>query len=401
MTVLDDLPTELLVIIIAKLHYLDAESLARTFSRRLYPLCLPFLRERIAFLRHARAMSNLFDGEGDLIGHPVDCKKYARSGVSGSYGSYNDFAALPEPYDLDFLELNGDMYWLQRHDEMAEIEDLYEGLSEYLLEEEVEEIMRELDRLLEQASALGLTVPKCFITFMRTHSSYHRLDKLEWAAPVGKLRKLHVCEGRCPKTQEGDEEGNNRDVKCQRPRDGYITAFQNTDNFLYYLYMDTTGTHCVLGVHPSDREWDESEVAVYGPQVELTSEETALGVLATPYYSNLSLWGYTFEHFIASIYFGTRAEALLDTGVFAEDQSEITIGHVPESHCEECRTERSNAVLEYSSRHFRSGSILEADEGILPSMPEEIKIYVGTLYGLDGQRNWRHRPLMRDVIVAN
>jgi hypothetical protein len=56
-----DLPIELLALVFRDLHSLDVECVARSYNKKLYSACLPLIRERIAFTKHAKYIVRVFD----------------------------------------------------------------------------------------------------------------------------------------------------------------------------------------------------------------------------------------------------------------------------------------------------------------------------------------------------
>jgi hypothetical protein len=416
---LTNLPIELLTSIVSCLNQLDAEAAAKTFNKKVYAVCLPFIRERIAFLRHARAMSNLV-GEGDIVGHTINCQMYAMAGLTKTYGAYDDEGLLPEIEDLDFLDLDGDMYWL----EPTDADESYWSSSDPEEEtehspspdpEEHEGIDSGLVRLTQQASSLGLTVPDCFVRFMRSAGLRNRMvahpRDLGFQLCVGPLRKVHFCRGSvCPRESygrlaDGDE--------CKSPRDGYIVKFLEADNaddgyVRHYLLLFADGAHCVVGISGSESRWDDawSDIGSDG-----TPLEAALDVLNIPYgaASDFKLSGHSAERFLAATYFSRWARHLLTSDVFAEQKKMSADGEAcvqnsnwdeddAEDHCNYCKDERTTAIALLLSDTEGPGGGHEPQPPILPSLPAHVSLYVGALYGLDGRKpSWRRRLCMRNM----
>lgn len=83
MPVLTDLPVELLHFTISQLRPFEIEPLARSYNKRLYYICIPFLTRRLASRRNAKRMVRRFK--------PI---------------------SKEPPPNLDFMDLNGDLRWL-------------------------------------------------------------------------------------------------------------------------------------------------------------------------------------------------------------------------------------------------------------------------------------------------
>jgi hypothetical protein len=60
------------------LHPLDIECLARTFNRKVYHICLPFIQDRIASQKHAKRLLDVYSLHSDPDTH-IDAVAYARS----------------------------------------------------------------------------------------------------------------------------------------------------------------------------------------------------------------------------------------------------------------------------------------------------------------------------------
>jgi hypothetical protein len=213
----DSLPTELLALIVTHLSPCGIADLAKIFNRRLYTLCLPSIRRQTSFLGHARDMVDKFDeiDAVELAGPEIDCDVYACSGLAGTYGAHDHHGFAPKPRGLDFLDLNGDMYWLQPRLDYAW--DLPLELQDH------EIVIDGLGKLLRQTDALGLTVPECFIRFMRSPELQRLIMQSSWDFTLGPLRKFHICKGSCRRRDTRSLQKLKK--KCFDAKEGYIVAF--------------------------------------------------------------------------------------------------------------------------------------------------------------------------------
>jgi hypothetical protein len=355
---LHDLLPELLPHILQYLHVVDIECLARTFNWRLYAACIPKLKNRLAFQRHARRMLDLFGyyvpGRVSLDCSPVLLDLSLMGGLlAPKYAELPVSCSLSDPVthadptrNIEFLELNGDLYWLQAPRP-------HTGFRGGTLPRDY---TFEITALLEQAATLGLSVPPSFVQFFtdfelrdrmpgfigehddvvphRTLFAFEPLEtlKLRHAASVGGLAPYDASVHGYP-AYETDAHG-------------YVIRFlmnlHNRRRNHWFLYLDTTGAHCVLGTPVGMRPGEERSRSMNAGDVRL--------------------WGYSFEHFLANLYFGRWHEGLIHREQVCDD-------------------------------YGRSPAYKQGDS----PLPPHVEAFFTTLYTEDGRASWRTRPLMRDV----
>jgi hypothetical protein len=235
------LPNELLLLVIHDLpHKLDVECVARTFNKRLYALCVPLLEERIAYVKNSKRVVDVFTSRGVRIiaatGYEFNFCFYKNSGINRqSWGPL----ALPAAVDythpigsIDFLDLQGDFYWLQptNYDHDAE-------------EDEEERITVGLARLQAQAMELDLSLPATFMQFMGSQNLRSRMpfaDGSQWRFTIGPLQTVHARTANW-RPFTGVAEYTN-------VPGAYVVEFLfNYDDCMsWHLYLDRSGMHCVL-----------------------------------------------------------------------------------------------------------------------------------------------------------
>ena len=189
---LTDFPVELLHLTLTQLRAFEVELVARTFNKRLYDICLPFLTRRLVYHRNNQLMRRRFT-----------------------------FDKLP---NLDFMDLKGDLRWLSPIDMGPRRTDLQHNPWARSESEEQDEV----EKLVRTAQRLGLALPEEFLLFMRSQALRTRIPGDEYTLSLGGLRK---CPGAVDKWAGG-----------------FIICFLRDDDWdreYYSLYLNSNG-HCVL-----------------------------------------------------------------------------------------------------------------------------------------------------------
>ncbi|KAF4977864.1 hypothetical protein FZEAL_5708 [Fusarium zealandicum] len=166
------LPPELILSIVKQLHIPNVEVLAQTFNKRLYDACIPLLAKRIAARKHAKRMIArfglpLFQSEME----DVSCEQAKLLG----FPSEHDISIPNKPPNLDYLNLNGDLSWLEPLDEKTAraMERYHRGPADGGTDL--------LDKLVADAEKLGLVLPEGFIKFMSREELQYRIPSAQAA----------------------------------------------------------------------------------------------------------------------------------------------------------------------------------------------------------------------------
>jgi len=140
---------------------------------------------------------------------------------------FSDYAALPP---LDTTLFDGEFGWLPPLDEQTD------RMMAVHREQRSKKLRQRLDTLTAAAAQLGLTLPPAFVRFM--------------ASPVlqDRVPSCTACYYDLPE----------RIVKSTASDSGYFLRFLNDqqDVLLWFLYLDTSGNHCVV---VSDLMYDDEE----------------------------------------------------------------------------------------------------------------------------------------------
>jgi hypothetical protein len=235
------LPTELLYHILGSLNPFDLESVAKTFNKTLYDSARLLLEPHKAWLANARHMNARFPPLHDsrfmpmYPGHirpllaeeaahdELPRAKYKPMGLDPNGGPY----IRSSPCDLrSYMNLDGTFGWLH-------------ALENRIADDQAPHIGREgdkavadgdeIDSLVKDAERLGLTLPPGFEVFLRSNRLHHRIPSSRaWYFQLSPLLS-------CP-SLVGDGLG------------GHLVRFHCDQQYcsLAYLYLDTSGHHCVL-----------------------------------------------------------------------------------------------------------------------------------------------------------
>jgi len=282
---------ELLGLIVANLRAFEVESLTRTFNKKFFDICLPLLTHRLALERNAKRMIDRFG-----------CVRGARNISKKLYQSFDLESKRPGKYEatpssastrpnLDYLDLNGDLSWLQPLDNTTakEMEPHHHGLAAS---------NAQVDELIKDAERLNLALPDTFVRFIR--------DKdLQYRVPSCSAAYFFLGDGfrRCPPT-------------IDKGAGGYIIRFLSDQQGCWYLslYLDPSDQkgHCVLFSqedpnHPSEGDEDERSTDE-GVEMDTAKEEGPK--LAALQDNDAYMAGTSFEECLASMYFEERIQML-------------------------------------------------------------------------------------------
>ena len=338
---LQTLPTELILNILSYLRPQTIERLAKTFNKRLIPICLPLLEDRIATQRNANRMIATFLHEPETDGWDAALKRnicgiWDHFRLERKWGSAQPLPSTEkEPFtNLDFLNLRGKFNWLADWSELKEEDCVpFEHYRNFMSEEQVAQLKT-------QAEKLGLEFPKGFFDFMRIVEEECHVTICGNAyfnvKSTGGLKKVRYRRRKSSKTGEqiaqgkGDkgvnEGAQHQQNELEEMADGYLLRFYMDQQGCYYwsLFLDAgpdnqnqtsqnqDGTiattfrpgHCVIGSpgDPASGTSDDEDVR-YSP-TKLTPLERELGIgIADLDPDDIELQGTSFEEFVARTYF--------------------------------------------------------------------------------------------------
>jgi hypothetical protein len=165
------LPDELLTHIISFLRSHDIDCLARTLNTRITPICLSFLNDWLAYMRNERRMVTSFGSPRTFDQDDIFEEMFNRRQTE--LGSLSFSAPPEEPVTrlraLGYLNLNGDLRWLQKHDIYSDYD---WGRTHGALP------AKSLTLFENTCKQLGLTLPNGFATFI-TNEDFH-----DWLVPA-------------------------------------------------------------------------------------------------------------------------------------------------------------------------------------------------------------------------
>jgi hypothetical protein len=224
------LADEIVLYIVNLIRPRDLENFALV-NRRTYRIANQKLERRRALKRNARVMTTRFGTSyhsiwiGLCVIAPGHILKQ-RPDVAEKYGCPPDGSAA----ELDYLELNGDLYWLRPHDaEISATHDWYRGRAAS---------KEQLNELAASAQRVGIEFPPGFLDFMGS-------DEL--------IQRMYLGGDYC---YLGDSL-----VKCNPEDDdaggGYAIRFlcdQQSCDF-WALYMAPGGYHCVVQMQDDVHCW--------------------------------------------------------------------------------------------------------------------------------------------------
>jgi hypothetical protein len=274
------LADEILFYIVKLVRPRDLENFALV-NRRTYRVANQRLEERRALKRNARVMMTRFGTSYRSIGLCAIAPGYLlkqRPDLAEKYDCPPDGSAA----ELDYLELNGDLYWLQPQD--AEIS------AGHIWDRGKAASKEQLDELAASAQRVGIEFPPGFLDFM---GSNELIERMYLGGDYFYLGDSLV------KCNPEDDEGG----------DGYVIRFlsdQQSCGF-WNLYMAPGGYHCVVAtgddVHcwiceNEEEEEDDGEPEEIHPKPQLFEDiPIACGPL------DLSLDHPNFEEWLVMKYF--------------------------------------------------------------------------------------------------
>ena len=223
---LTSLPTELVLIIVSFLRAFEVERLAQTLNKELYAICSPLIASRVAARRSTKRMRSLF-GTGREFSTHMDWGCYSWLGLEAKYGP---FAENLTP-NLDFLDLNGDLSWLGPEAPFEFDDEVVSGtIIPYWADRALWE--RILDELASQAKRVGVELPRCLTTLVRSEQLL-RLVRYYWV----EMDPADLTLLKCPASISGNNS-----------RDYILHLFQciNGDCWGLYLEAGHEKGHCVV-----------------------------------------------------------------------------------------------------------------------------------------------------------
>jgi hypothetical protein len=367
-----DIPDELLVHIVQCLpHLLDVERMAGTLNKRIYPVCLPLLRARMAQAGNAKRvveLSQLWSAHiyqrhvGWSHMHEEERETmYDNSGIDQTlWGPYHPIPdiQLDKPLEnYEFLELNGDLYWLQ---------DPGEQMHHRFLNDEEDKIARALPRLLAQAAKLGLVVPAEFVRLMgsSTLTTWIPFDEETIRWTLGRFQSV------CLRTSPSGPFEVIPGAYVVR----FLIEYCGTDVFRsWHLYLDQSGTSLVLIGYPSDMSssWAADQLVYYQVMQFLHAahsndiEDDPENKEGHEWTYGVEVHGTSFEEFLARTYLIEQSRYWLSGGPYLEDRSPRPDGH-----------EWPNGPAK---------------------LPITVKQFVLSTYSAHGRSSWRDRTSMREL----
>lgn len=229
------LPPEIILVVISLLPSYQVELFAQTFNRIIYEICKPLLATRIAARRNERTMIRKFGERQHRLPFRDLMKWYEFAGLEKTHGPFKYDPHPNDPPNLEYLDLNGDLHWLQPVDPktLEQSSRHYYGPAAATREGQVEELVVIADRL-------GIILPKAFIEFFLD-------EELQWDIPRGgSFFKLGGAFHKYGRSLDGSASG--YVVKI------YMGTSGGPALCLYLSPGDEKG-HCVIDV-PSWIDWD-------------------------------------------------------------------------------------------------------------------------------------------------
>lgn len=215
------LPPEVILDILQHLYPIEVKQVSRTCNKYLYSICQPLLRQQLAAQRHRKSMLSCL-GQHNIKYPCIPLEYYYYSELREKHGPYTPNRSPC----LDFLGLNGDLYWLEApNSEMDEIDT--EPYSD--LRPPSQELINNLEN---QARHLGIELPASFVKLMRNKELQSRIP-----SGFGSFTNLGCSLRKCPN-------------KLDNGQGGYIIRFvydeENADFRALYLSATENKGYCVL-----------------------------------------------------------------------------------------------------------------------------------------------------------
>jgi hypothetical protein len=277
--------------------------------------------------------------------------------------------------DLDFLDLHGDLYWLQPINDRIH--------ARFKPVDDADQIAAGLASLTASAVRLGLTVPECFIHFMENAGLRARVPLSDQHLTVGPLMKVRI-----PVPERGTPAPGLPEYDVTA---GYIVTIIQPPQHLFsfapqycYLYLDTTGSHHIF---TSRSNW--SEFAGDRSCITLTPLEEELGIIALPLDTLNSddnlLCGFSFEGFLAREYFERWSLILIRICGPGDHDGDVAAVFLSLWHAQRNNVELPSPTARENTFPFPS------------RLQIQLKTFISYLYTEEGRRSWRSRPSMRSL----
>ena len=284
------LPDEIILQICSLTSSPDIDNFALV-NKTTYRVCYDRLKERQIIKKNARVMTKRFK----LTAHKYTPQTLGfahmrRIIVLNEIGSFHSECALEH---MEYLELNGDLHWLQPMDEKSaeEARRWYQG------EAAPEKKIADLEAT---AKRLGLQLPGGFLKMM---GSNELIGRMNLGSDCFNLGSLVMCDP----TDDGDG-------------GGYMVRFlcDQQGCLFWNLYMSPDGGSCIVRSAEDVECWMCSDDGPYGngPEIVEGHEKYILsnGVPVACNHTELALEHPNFEAWLALMYFGGWCGATLCKG---------------------------------------------------------------------------------------
>ncbi|KAJ4265547.1 hypothetical protein NW762_004836 [Fusarium torreyae] len=288
------LPLELIPEIAGYLITSDVESLVRTFSKRLYQLCIPRLAKKIVARKNAKRMIEIF-------GQP---RFNSRLDAFDGYVPDEDIAQflgflpgdklrwLQGPPNFDYPDLNGDLSFLEDNKGFPDHGPAIESIAH-------------IESIVTGAERLGLVLPDGFVKLM---------SDVNLQALISTRLVAHFTLGeiirKCP-------------AEVDKGAGGYLVTIAREEDpkleWCLYLCPGEGGGHCMLRVTTTidaDRHLKAKILLITetATQEEIERAQEEGFPLAYILEDSMRLEGTSFEEFVATIYHKQLTYFMIDEG---------------------------------------------------------------------------------------
>ncbi|KUJ24472.1 uncharacterized protein LY89DRAFT_679607 [Mollisia scopiformis] len=278
------LPNEIIVQFVTLVASSDIDNFARV-DRRTYALSLDRLRPRQALKKNAKFIAARFG----------DSMKPFNSISRGHMRSTNRIYGPDALVHLDYLELNGDLQWLQPMDQATIDYNTWPRLPDAGIPKE------NLDALVESGRRVGIEFPKAFLTLMASTELMERMFL------GGDFFYLGLSLIKCK--PEDDNDGG-----------GYVVTFLSDQQGCGYwaLYVTPSGYHCVLNTRQGIDCWkcmySDADGRLAGPWDDHPKYQVYEGVPIACDKLDFALAHPNFEAWLAMNYFDAWCRLTLEAG---------------------------------------------------------------------------------------
>jgi hypothetical protein len=288
------LADEIIVQIVKLVRPADVENFA-LIDVRTYRISYERLVERRALKRNAKVMSTRFGSPRCPIGWYTPDTFSQRP----EFGEKYDLSREGATADLDYLELHGDLHWLQPlDDETAESHKWFRGQCAS---------KETLDALVVSAQRVGVEFPEAFLKLM---GSTELMERMYLGGDYFSLGPSLV---KC--NPEDDREGG-----------GYVIRFLSDQQGVRYwaLYVAPGGYHCVLDGHNDVHCWECGEEMQYEDHPKYVHE----GIPVACEKLDITLVNPSFESWLAMEYFDRWYSGTLYNGHALTERQTEYLDHI-------------------------------------------------------------------------